>query len=154
MQDEVLNVLRQRRGTIRERWAALLRVEPVTTPLANPDTLVYLLDPTLDEIFQRLETAPDVSLEDVSSAELAAQPECECGRNPFIAYFLAGTQAMLEALILAQAEVQALDPVGRDAAVAKFYAVMRALSRREVENLCSVCQYRRVHHLTTRLHAP
>ena len=52
MQDELMSALLARRSQIRGRWEALLRVERASSPLANPDALVHLLDWTIDEVFR------------------------------------------------------------------------------------------------------
>lgn len=124
MQEEIIRALEQRRAPIRVRWETLLRIEKVTTPLANPDTLVFGLDRSLDEIFARLHQPG---------------PLGGCGRpvqadetNPWYAYFRAGEQALLETLVLTQAEMPALDPAARDADFAELKQVIHHLTQREV----------------------
>ena len=56
MQSHLLSALRAQHQQIRSRWTALLHVEPVSTPLANPNALVHLLDWTLEEIYRGLGT--------------------------------------------------------------------------------------------------
>jgi hypothetical protein len=67
---------------------------------------------------------------------------CRCGLNPFLNYFLAGEQALLEALVLVQAAEPSLDSAHRDTAITELYLVMHAIARVEVESLCSICQHR------------
>jgi hypothetical protein len=142
MQEELVRALRDRRAETRARWEALLRIEKVNTPLANPDALVFMIDWTLDEVFGAL-------LRPLSSRRRTAKfenhrprPECPCGRNPLLAYFAAGEQALEEALILEQASALALDPVQRDAAFAELKTIILEIARREIEAFCAVCQYR------------
>src|SRR5688572_4272688 len=102
MQDSLVCALRTQRTQIRERWATLLRVEPVGSPLGHPDSLVHLIDWTLDEIFAGvsntlIESAPGGSR---PSGENPAP--CACGRNPLLTFFSAGEQAVREGLVLAQ----------------------------------------------------
>lgn len=131
-----------RRAHIRARWEELLRAARVNTPLANPDMLVHLLDSTLDEILHLLRD-PHLRHRTIRTASIhTGRANCECGRNPLLAYFLAGEQALLEALVLAQATPPVPDPVTRDSAVAELYQVVRGISQREVEAFCSVCQHR------------
>src|SRR5258708_9894049 len=100
MQDEFLRVLIARRGDLHARWEALLRIERINTPLANPDALVFMIDWTLDELFGSL-LRPNPRHR--SSHECTAtRAACPCGRNPLLAYFAAGEQALEEALILEQ----------------------------------------------------
>ena len=58
MHEKTIRALQARRAQIRTRWEALLRIEKVTTPLANPDTLVFALDQSLDDIFTALLQPP------------------------------------------------------------------------------------------------
>src|SRR5829696_4499179 len=90
--------LQTRAASIRERWESLLRVEPVNGPLANPDALVHLIPDSLRQIFAALvksNKAP-VSLH----AAKIPLPACDCGHNPYLAYFVAGQQALAESLVL------------------------------------------------------
>jgi hypothetical protein len=139
MQDELVRALRARRAEIHARWEALLRIEKVTTPLANPDALVFMIDWTLDECFSSLRPANGEHRAEPASM---AKPDCPCRRNPLLAYFAAGEQAIEEALILEQARNSALDPVQRDAAFNELKLTVRDIARREIEAFCSVCQYR------------
>jgi hypothetical protein len=140
--DDIFRALRERRQDVRSRWEALLRIEPVNTPLANPDTLVYLLDSTLDELFTALDAPWTEENGTDGEKRTRVENECPCGRNPYIAYFLAGTQALLETLVLCQVESANRDPGYRDAAAARVHGVIDRLARREVKGLCSLCRYR------------
>jgi len=134
MKPDFENALRARRGQIRARWLEILFVEPVTTPLGHPSTLVFLLDETLDAVFAALHrghfTRPVIA------------PECACGRNPFLSYFRAGTQALFEALVLIQAEISNLDPGERDTAFMELRSVINRLARQEIDGFGSLCKHR------------
>lgn len=132
MQDKFTRVLIAHRSQIRARWEALLRIERVNTPLANPDTLVYLFDETLEEIFARLRAVP------ARHPPVLAEPAR--GNNPLVAYFVAGEQALLETLILAQADAHTLDPGERDADLADLKRVIRTIARRDIKSLEGACQ--------------
>ena len=142
MQDELVRALRARRAEIHARWEALLRIEKVNTPLANPDALVFMIDWTLDECFATLRP-PHIRKRNgrIPDAEVA-KPDCPCGRNPLLAYFAAGEQAIEEALILEQASASTLDPGQRDEAFLELKFTVRDIARREIEAFCSVCQFR------------
>jgi hypothetical protein len=142
MQESLVNALRCQSTHIRERWAALLHVEPVTTPLANPDVLAYLIDPTLTEIFQNLTSRPSRQRLGRRAANASPGRGC-CGQNPLLAYFSAGQQVMREALILVQAAMPLLDPAERDASLEELNAVLNHIARREIVAFCGVCQFRR-----------
>jgi hypothetical protein len=142
MQDELVRALRARRAEIHSRWEALLRIEKVNTPLANPDALVFMIDWTLDECFATLRP-PHARRRNGRLPDAAiAKPDCPCGRNPLLTYFAAGEQAIEEALILEQASASALDPVQRDDAFLELKLTVRDIARREIEAFCSVCQFR------------
>ncbi len=132
MQESLLRRMRAQRTQIRSRWEALLRVEKLKTPLANPDTLVYLFDQTLDEIFAALRHPPSP----IPAIPLARG----CEKNPLVTYFAAGEQALLEALVHAQAEVKGLTPEHRDADFAELKQVMHTLAQKEISTLDEVCQ--------------
>ena len=132
MQEAFIRSLAARRLEIRARWEAFLRVERVNTPLANPDTLVYLFDQTLDEVFALLRHPG------VQHAQIPLGQGSE--RNPLVAYFMAAEQALLEGLILAQAETRDLNPVERDADLAELKGVVRSIARRDIGSLEGVCR--------------
>ena len=141
MQETWVNALRFRSPQIRARWETLLHVEPVTTPLANPDALAHLIVWTLGEIFQNLSTQSPRRRFGRCPAGVTHGCHC-CGRNPFLAYFSAGQQAMREALILVQAATPDLDPIERDVALMELNLVLDHIARREIEAFCGVCQHR------------
>ena len=92
------------RPGIRASWETLLRLERPSSPLANPDALVHLLDKTLEEIFTglllgspRIHPRPYV-------------PHCPCGMNPWLAYLGAGRQALRQALVEVPATLPGLAP--------------------------------------------
>lgn len=139
VQTALLFQLRERRDRIRRQWEALLRVEPVATPLGHPDALVHLIDWSLDEIFAALANPLPPQLDEETDC---GQPVCPCGRNPLLAYFGAGQRALQEGLILAQAASAPLDPEERDRSMRRLVQVVRRLARRETEAFCGVCQSR------------
>jgi hypothetical protein len=143
MQECWIQALSDRRHEIHRRWEALLRVERTDTPLANPDALVHMIDWTIDEVFKELRSKKIYRSGEPRSNVAALRADCHCGHNPFFNHFLAGEQALLEALVLVQTEEPSLDPVHRDTSVAELYLVINAIARSEVEAICSLCQ----HHL-------
>lgn len=142
MQDELVRALRARRAEIHARWEALLRIEKVNTPLANPDALVFMIDWTLDECFATLRPPQAHRRNGRASDASMTKADCPCARNPLLAYFAAGEQAIEEALILEQASASSLNPVQRDEAFAELKRTVREIARREIEAFCSVCQFR------------
>jgi hypothetical protein len=141
METDLLCRLRERRNRTHIQWEALLRAEPIVTPLGHPDALVHLIDWSLDEIFSTLANPLPPQLAD----EGACGPSvCPCGRNPLLAYFEAGKRALQEALILAQAASAPLDPMERDHSMRELVEVVQQLARRETEAFCQVCQFRQM----------
>ena len=132
--------LRFRSPMIRERWEAFLRVEPVSNPLANPDALVHLIPETLNQILEALEkpSRAPVSIQ----AARAIVPDCDCGNNPYRAYFMAGEQALCETLVLLQAESP---PDKRQQAdLAELIFAVRKLAKTDIDTFCSACVHKGV----------
>lgn len=136
MQPLVFDQLRARRDQILKTWAALLMAEPVTTPMAEPHLLAHLFDRTLDRIFKRLKRPPD---------ELQPKPfHCACGRSPYLAFFRAVEQALLETLVLVHVENTSLSSAMKRAQdLAELRAVVRSIGNEEIGLFGSVCQKRR-----------
>lgn len=141
MDKALLQALRTRRASIRRDWAVLLRGEPVTTALGDPDTLSLMIDRTLDDLFAAL-ARRKAPAEAPSRSYDSVRHECACGRNPLLAYFLAGRQAFLDNLVLTQAESPDLDAERNRRAVDRVYDAVHALARREVSVFCALCRYR------------
>jgi hypothetical protein len=132
--------LNANRRSIRHRWEALLRLERADTPIADPENLVHLIDWTLEEIFKQLRnnkashgTGANTPLVTMLRAE------CHCGCNPLIKHFLAGEQALLEAMIILQANESSFDPRHRASAVTELYLAIREVARSEIGSLCALC---------------
>lgn len=134
MKPELANALRARRAQIRARWLEILLVEPVTTPLGHPGALVFLLDETLESVFAALGRG--------HSTRRVLAPMCACGRNPFLSYFRAGTQALFEALVQVQAGTSILDPGQRTAAFGELSQVINKIAKEEIETFGSLCGHR------------
>lgn len=133
MKSEFERALRERRAQIRTRWREILFVEPVTTPLADPRALEFLLDDTLNQLFAMLGRE--------NGAKAEPWPVCACGRNPFLAYFRAGRQALLEALVMVVATAPDRSAEERDAAFAELEAAIRHVARDEIEGFRGLCTH-------------
>jgi hypothetical protein len=142
VQRHVIKALSSRRHSIHRRWEELLLLERADTPLANPAALVHLIEWTLDRIFEALRSRKAYLVGAPSRRVSALRAHCACGHNPFIKHFVACEQALLEALVLIQAEDPPPDPARRDTSVAELYLVIHEIARREVDSLCSVCRNR------------
>jgi hypothetical protein len=133
-------LLAQRRE-LRQSWERLLRIEKTVSPLAHPDALVHLLDTTLDEVFWDL-----AQHRPRRHPSRAPAPHCPCGRNPLLAYYAAGRQALREALVGAQAVNPELTVHTRDEDLQVLNEVFDHIARREIESFCAVCQFRGPQH--------
>lgn len=139
MSPDVLKELCDRQASIRERWERLLRLEPVRSALALPDTLVHLIPESLGTVFRMLAKRREspVTLEAARAIRL---PVCGCNRNPYLAYFAAGEQAIVEELVLIQAS-HAVSPRNQQD-VATAIRAARRLAASEIDTFCSVCVHR------------
>jgi len=138
MDTALLRAMTEHRPSIRAQWENLLRLDRGTSPLARPDTLVHLINTTLDEVYASL---PDWSPRRHPCR--MGEPACPCGGSPFLAYFAAGRQALNEGLVTVQAQVPGLTASARDLAFACVDQVFSRIARREIESFCGVCQLRR-----------
>jgi hypothetical protein len=132
MDAELIRKLHDMRPQIRMRWEVLLRIERLHTPLANPDTLVYMFDQTLDSILAELPGKPRRSA--------GPKPTCQFENNPMRVYFTALEQALLEALVHAQSAQPKPEPGQHSQAVSKrtaaameLSATVRRIARREIK---------------------
>ena len=140
MHDKLLRTLQELRPTVLERWETLLRAEPVTSPLANPDALVYLMNWTLD----RFATALRGPLSRRRIADHGSnKPKyieesrlCACKMNPLLAYFATAEQALIQAIL------PMLQPRERESVLSAVRLAMQAVAKREIDTFCAVCQRR------------
>jgi hypothetical protein len=130
------------RRIIHQRWEALLRLERADTPIADPDNLVHMIDWTLDKVLAGLRSPRAIRGGSPPPTIAALRAECFCGLNPFFKHFISGEQALLEALVLAQADERSPDPAQLTAAVRELHSVTHEFARREVGAFCSLCQHR------------
>lgn len=140
MDFELLEKLRGRSAAIHVAWETLLRVEPVSSPLANPDTLTRLIPDTIAHVLTALCRTP----KSAGDGKVPHAPICQCGCNPYLSYFIAGEQAFVEAAVLAQAE---LAPPKRSASdINHVIRVIRQLAENEIDDFCGVCTHRGTAH--------
>ena len=143
MDERTLHALEAQRGELHARWDALLRVEPVNSPLAHPEALKHMIDFTLLTLFGALRNPHVQRRKHLRSVRdwVADRAMCPCGRNPLLAYFVAGEQALLETLILVQAGLpDCLE--SRSASVLELKSELAHVAHREIETFCTLCQLR------------
>jgi hypothetical protein len=138
MDPELLRKLRGQAAEIGERWDALLRLERMTGPLAHPDALVHLIADSMRQVFAVAASARTGSLS-IRTAMADSLPGCECGHNPYLMYFIAGEQALIEAVIRAQAD---LPPHRRrESDIAAVIQAVRSLGHAEIDTFCGICAH-------------
>lgn len=129
MNERCYRALLARRHTLHSQWAERLRATPVVSPLGHPDTLIHLMDRTLDQIFQEL----------AHPSARKRQPRlpsdfCRCGHNPLVNYFSTATLAFQTTLAQCADEM----PVTRDDAEEVNRTIAR-IARREILTFCALC---------------
>jgi hypothetical protein len=124
-----------RRAQLRARWEALLRAQPACSPLAHPDTVVHLLDPTLDTLF----AAPRRPATRPLAPARPCRDSCRCGLNPLLAFFAVGEQALRETAEQPASRGDAKTPPA-PADTIRLSLALRRLARDELETFCSLCQ--------------
>ncbi len=117
---------------IKTEWSELLRGEPVLTPLGRPDTLVFLMDATLTQLFAGLgELTEEQWLRRCPALIAQVHAYCACGLNPLLKYYTTGELALrATAAPLLGAEIE------------DVLLLFRSLAQQEIETLCSVCQHK------------
>lgn len=130
MNERCLRALLARRPTLLSQWATRLRAAPVKSPLGHPDTLVHMMDRTLDQVFRELGQP---------SSARKRQPGlpagfCRCGHNPLVNYFATAVLAFQTTLAQCADEM----PVTRDDVDAVKRTIAR-IARREITTLCALC---------------
>ena len=130
MNEGLLRALKNRRTHLHEGWVQRLRAAPVNSPLAHPDTLIHLMNATLDQVFHELEIPSARKRQPAIPREV-----CHCGLNPLLMYF--STAALTFQHTLAQcSDEQPVSPADAD-------LVERALTRvarREITVFCALCR--------------
>jgi hypothetical protein len=129
MNERCLRALQARRPTLTCQWEALLHAAPVNSPLGHPDTLVHLMERTLDQVFHDLNHPSARKRQPGLPADF-----CRCGRNPLVAYFATALLAFQTTLDQCANE----GPVSRDDADEVKRALNR-IARREMMTLCALC---------------
>ena len=127
--ENVIGLLEGLRPLIKQRWEALLRAEPVVSPLSSPDALVYMMDETLDQVAAAMRTRSVRAWLRRNPALIAPlRDRCVCGLNPLLAYYITGRVALC-----AVAE-EKLGPAFTE--VILFY---HSIAQKDIEALCGVC---------------
>jgi len=132
VEESAISVLQQLRPLIKQRWETLLRAAPVVSPLANPDTLIFRMDQTLDDLASALRTRSFRTwLKHHPVLFMPIRDNCHCRINPLLAYYTSGDAAMREVASRAL-----------DTALPETLLIYHGLAQREIEALCGACCHR------------
>ena len=132
----LIRAMEAQRAPLGDRWEALLRAESPSSPLANPEILVFKIPETCDEILEYLGKCSEEGCEEV------AEPECSCGLNPLLVFFAAGGRALEEAMLRAIRTVPHLTMADQTHAMSVLHLALRGVRAREIAVLCSLCRLR------------
>ena len=125
----MISVLQRLRPLIKQRWEKLLRAEPVVSPLANPDTLVFRMDQTLDQLIDSLHTRSFRTwLKHHPVLFMPLRDSCHCQINPLLTYYSTGDAALREVAAPALGVV-----------LPETLLIYHGLAQREIEALCGAC---------------
>lgn len=138
MHESFLRALALHRPALRARWMILLRAAPVSGPLANPDSLVFLMDWTINRLIAKCHSARRRRCQ---GRDPLPAP-CPCGHNPLHHYYATAERALVESRFVESRELAALAPGVRDAGLTEVQQLLGAIGRREIESFCAVCQFR------------
>ena len=141
MHDGFMRALQTRRPDLLQRWESLLRAERVSSPMAHPDTLVHLMDWTLDRLLDELRQ-PQFRRHSANGNQRSAGMGCVCGKNPLLTYFSTAEQAVIETLLVDEDDLADISSLERSASLADLKAGLHAVARREIDSFCAVCQSR------------
>lgn len=142
MKKAYLEALDGQRAEIKRKWDTLLRAAPTTTPLGNPDTLVFLMDESIRQLFALFHsrsTHPWLSRHPPAVRLLGV--DCHCRLNPLINYFIAGQAALAFVAQGIPRSKHHLEDVEATACVDELLLTFRFLASREIHAFCEVCQY-------------
>ena len=146
MQESIVSSLLGARQNLRTIWEKQLRSEPIRSPMANPDSLIYLMEWTLNELFARLrdEANGPVVPEGLISRDDSIAAICDCGGNPFLTYFGSARKAVLAWAGSTHSPISDLSGDEKRRCVQELLSALEVVARREIESFCSVCQYQRM----------
>lgn len=129
-----------RRAPIKQAWERKLRHEPVTSPLANPDTLVLLMDRTLEDLATALALRCKEGAGDNNSANRALRAGCLCGLNPLLAYFRVAASVLPTVMCTSADRCPALSAADYATCLQELLAELHHYAQAEIRSFCAMCQ--------------
>lgn len=141
MRRHFLHALAERRPMIKTCWEVMLRAEPPASALGNPDTLVFMMDGTLDAFFTAiLSPTPRRWLARHPLLCGALDDTCPCGRNPLLHYFVSGEEAVLAIAAKTLPEKSAVSPEMQEQILSDVQLTFHYLAQHELQNFCDLCR--------------
>jgi len=126
---------------IKTCWEVLLRAEPPASALGNPDTLVFMMDGTLDAFFAAARSpGPRRWLARHPLLCGALDETCPCGRNPLLRYYLTGEQALLAIAAKVLNDLEDLPAPASDQLLAEVQLTFHYLAQYEIQTFCDLCR--------------
>jgi len=136
-----LQALAELRPMIKTCWEVLLRAEPPASPLGNPDTLVFMMDKTLDAFFAALTSpGPRRWLARYPLLCESLEKSCPCTRNPLLLYFVSGEQAVLAIAAKVLSEKTPVPPREEERLLSEAQLAFHYLAQHELQNFCDLCR--------------
>ncbi len=129
-----------RRAPIKQAWERRLRHEPVTSPLANPDTLVLLMDRTLDELGAALTQRCRETPGDATAPNRGLRAGCLCGLNPLLAYFRVAASVLPSVMCAAADRCPELSAAEFATCLQVMQTELNLLAQCEIRSFCAMCQ--------------
>ncbi|HEU5080038.1 MAG TPA: hypothetical protein VFT72_12565 [Opitutaceae bacterium] len=141
MKRAFLHALKRRRALITQRWRNLLEQLPTRSALGKPELLAYMIDDTLDELFEPEAYQSEDFQGCIQPATTTHKPptHCRCGVNPYIAFFLAG-EAAIVSVVRELVETRQLSEHGILFAESELLFFLRVLAHRDINGFCEVCR--------------
>lgn len=138
MSPDFLTQLRARSGEIVASWRALLHEQPAADALASPETLQYLIP----EMWERILAIAEKSARARMSLPMARLqlPACNCGHNPYRAFYIAAERALAEAAV----HITAAQPPAerRPSDLLAVVHAVRSLALSDIDAFCGTCMHR------------
>jgi hypothetical protein len=140
MRRQFLQALGELRPMIKTCWEVLLRAEPATSPLGNPDTLVFMMDRTLDTFFAAVHSpVPRRWLARYPLLCRSLNESCPGHRNPLLLYFVSGEKALLAIAGRALAD-EAAEPAEAERVLSEVRLNFHSLAQYELQTFCDLCR--------------
>lgn len=140
MRRHFLQAFAELRPMVKTCWEVLLRAEPATSPLGNPDTLVFMMDRTLDAFFTSIQSpAPRRWLARYPLLCRPLNDTCPCTRNPLLQYYVSGEQALLAIAGQTVADM-AVGPEEEARILSEVQLAFHYQAQYELQTFCDLCR--------------